>query len=262
MRIATVLKAVSIFWRASVQAELEYRVNFIMSALTASLGLLGGIFGVSLFYQRDQAFSGWTFDEALIVLGVFTLLTGFSAALLVPNLSKIVDHVESGTLDFILLKPIDSQLHVSVRAFSLWGIPDVALGVGLIVYGGWSAGITVPRVLLFGGALGCAALLLYGLWFLLASTSIWFIRVYNAAEVLRGLLEAGRFPIAAYPAGVRVFFTFVVPVAFMTTTPASILVGRASFEQVGWALVAALVAFGLSRTVWKVALRSYTSASS
>lgn len=257
-----VLRAVSIFWRASVQAELEYRVNFVLSALTATLGLAGGVFGVSLFYQNENAFAGWTFDEALVVLGVFTLLTGFSAAVLVPNLSKIVDHVEMGTLDFILLKPIDSQLHVSVRAFSIWGVPDIALGIGLIAYGSRNASLSASSVVVFGASLLCAALLLYGLWFLLASTSIWFIRVYNAAEVLRGLLEAGRFPIAAYPAAVRVFFTFAVPVAFMTTTPAALLVGRADASGLLWAACAAAIAFATSRTVWKVALRSYTSASS
>lgn len=257
-----ILRAIAIFWRASIQAELEYRANFVMSALTATLGLAGGIFGVSLFYQNENAFAGWTFDEALVVLGVFTLLTGYSAAVLVPNLSKIVDHVEMGTLDFILLKPIDSQLHVSVRAFSVWGVPDIALGVGLILYGCRNVEVSLGAAAVASIALLCGALLLYGLWFLLASTSIWFIRVYNAAEVLRGLLEAGRFPIAAYPAAVRVFFTFAVPVAFMTTTPAALLVGRAESAQLLWAACAAVIAFVTSRTVWKVALRSYTSASS
>ena len=262
MRLASTLRAIAIFWRASVATELEYRVNFLLSALTAVGGLIGGVFSVSLFYRSEATFGGWSFDHALVVLGVFTLLTGVSSTLLVPNLSKIVDHVETGTLDFILLKPIDSQLHVSLRVFSLWGLPDVVLGAGLIGYGMRTTPLTWSAVLGFASALMCAALLLYGLWFLLASTSIWFVRINNAAEVLRGLLDAGRFPITAYPAQVRMLFTFVVPVAFMTTTPAEILTGQRGVENLRWAAIAAAVAFLVSRWVWRLALRSYTSASS
>ena len=68
--------------------------------------------------------------------------------------------------------------------------------------------------------------MLYSLWFLIATTSIWFVKIYNVTEVLRGLLEAGRFPVWSYPALYRVFFTFVVPVAFLTTVPAEAALGR------------------------------------
>jgi ABC-2 type transport system permease protein len=79
---------------------------------------------------------------------------------------------------------------------------------------------------------------------------------------LRGLLEAGRYPIAAYPAAYRVFFTFIIPVAFLTTVPAQVLLGR---ERGFWLLGAAGLAIALiafSNQFWRFALRFYTSASS
>ena len=80
--------------------------------------------------------------------------------------------------------------------------------------------------------------------------------------VLRGLLEAGRFPMVAYPTAYRFFFTFVVPVAFLTTVPAEAMLGRV---QVGWIVGAAVLALGLllsSHFFWQFALRFYTSTSS
>lgn len=97
---------------------------------------------------------------------------------------------------------------------------------------------------------------------MLGATSIWFVKIYNVTEVLRGLVEAGRFPIVAYPVAYRVFFTFVVPVAFLTTIPAETLLGRAQWP---WLLGSALLAAGLlwgSHLFWRFALRFYTSASS
>jgi ABC-2 type transport system permease protein len=34
-----------------------------------------------------------------VVLGIYTLLDGFTTCLLQPNLSRIVNHVQTGTLD-------------------------------------------------------------------------------------------------------------------------------------------------------------------
>ena len=103
-------------------------------------------------------------------------------------------------------------------------------------------------------------MMLYSLWFLLATTSIWFVKIYNVTEVLRGLLEAGRFPVGAYPALYRVFFTFVVPVAFLTTVPAEAALKRGEVPLLASAL--ALFLFLLSRGFFRFALRGYTSASS
>ena len=37
-------------------------------------------------------------------------------------------------------------------------------------------------------------IILYSLWFLISTTSIWFVRVWNANEVLRSILVTGRYP--------------------------------------------------------------------
>jgi ABC-2 type transport system permease protein len=106
------------------------------------------------------------------------------------------------------------------------------------------------------------ALILYSLWFMLGATSIWFVKIYNVTDVLRGLLEAGRFPMVAYPMAYRFFFTFVVPVAFLTTVPAEVLLGRGESSWLLGAGVLAVVLFFISQAFWQFALRFYTSASS
>ena len=103
---------------------------------------------------------------------------------------------------------------------------------------------------------------LYSLWFILGATSIWFVKIYNVTEVLRGLLEAGRYPMVAYPVAFRFFFTFVVPVAFLTTIPAQVMLGTSEFVSVIGAAILALLLFLVSTWFWRFALRFYTSASS
>ncbi len=255
-------RVLNLFWGAAIAAELEYRINFVIAALTSLASLAGSLFGLFLFYQTNYRFQDWSWEEALVVLGVFTLLQGFSATFLAPNLNQIVRQVQEGTLDFVLLKPISSQFWLSTRTVSPWGTPDLLFGVVLIGYAGHQLGLDATNYLSGVVPVLCGFLSLYSLWFMLGATSIWFVKIYNVTEVLRGLLEAGRFPIAAYPAAYRVFFTFVVPVTFLTTVPAQALLQRGNWLWMVGSLGLAIALLIVSKLFWRFALRFYTSASS
>ncbi|MEB3357507.1 MAG: ABC transporter permease [Synechococcales bacterium] len=255
-------QVLQLFWGTAIAAELEYRLNFVIAAVTSLGGLAGSLFGLFLFYQTDYQFQGWSWHEALIVLGMFTLLQGFAATFLAPNLSSIVRHVQEGTLDFVLLKPISSQFWLSSRTVSPWGVPDLAFGLIIIGYAGANLGLGIQNYATGLFPLLCGFLILYSLWFMLGATSIWFVKIYNVTEVLRGLLEAGRYPIVAYPAIYRVFFTFVVPVAFLTTIPAQALLNQTEASWILGTMGLAIALLYLSNQFWRFALRFYTSASS
>ena len=256
------LQVLGLFWSTSIAAELEYRLNFLIAAISSLANLVGSLFGLFLFYRTGYNFGGWNWSEAAIVLGLFTLLQGFSATFLIPNLNRIVQQVEQGTLDFVLLKPISSQFWLSSRTISPWGLPDLFFGSVIIIYHGTQLNLDISNYLISILPIIFGTIILYSIWFMLGSTSIWFVKIYNVTEVLRGLLEAGRYPMVAYPAVYRFFFTFIIPVAFLTTIPAETLLGR---SQIIWIFGAGILAIGLllfSSFFWRFALRFYTSASS
>jgi len=256
------INGLKLSWSAAIASELEYRVNFLIATLSSVGNLAGSLFGLFLFYGNNYTFPGWSWESAMIVLGIFTLLQGFSATFLAPNLNRIVRHVQEGTLDFVLLKPIRSQFWLSIHTLSPWGLPDILFGCVMIGYAGTKLNLGMGDYILSAVPLFFGLVILYSLWFMLGACSIWFVKIYNATEVLRGLLEAGRYPMAAYPSAFRFFFTFIVPVAFLTTVPAEAMLGN---SQLGWVLGAAVLALGLfavSTWFWRFALRFYTSASS
>ena len=265
------LQTLRLFWSTALAAEMEYRSNFILACITSAGHLVGSAFAIWVLYRKGILLGGWTFDQALLVLGFFVFLEGVANTVLRYNLSRIVEHVREGTLDFVLLKPIDSQFWLSTRNCSPWGIPNLALGIGVLVYAGTNLGFG-PREYLMGAIpLGLGIVMLYSLWFMLGAMSIWFVKVHNITHVLYQLLEAGRFPVAAYPATYQFAFTFVIPVAFLTTMPAAAMIGDTGLapwfggRPVLLGVVTLAMAAGLllaSRLWWRFALRFYTSASS
>ena len=263
-QILKLYRIVITFWSSSISAEIEYRFNVFIEIFSVLGNLLGSLFTLSLFYGPDTNLGGWDFYSSIVVLGIYTLLDGFTTTFLQPNLSRIVRHVQNGTLDFILLKPINAQIWLSLRILSPWGFPSIFTGFVLIIIGLYYSKVVFTYKLLFLSSimLTSSLIILYSLWFLIATTSIWFVRVWNANEVLRSTLVAGRYPIASYPNSIRKVFTFIVPIAFLTTIPAETMLNSVSTKWIVFSVLVSLICFYLTMVFWKFALRSYTSASS
>ncbi len=267
LRINIILKYLRIlfqFWSTSLSIELEYKLNLFVEILSTIGNLAGSLFVLSMFYTADNTLGGWPWHSSLIILGFYTLIESFTISFLQPNLSRIVKQVQNGTLDFVLLKPVNSQLWLSFRTFSPYGLPSLIVGIILIYIGLVKGNYYVNELSLIISFVMfiCGLIILYSLWFLIASTSIWFVKIWNANEVLRSVLISGRYPISAYPLALRPILTFLLPVAFLTTVPAQALLGIAPFSLMMVGVTIAIVFFVFSINFWKYALKFYTSASS
>ena len=250
------LRTLRVFWSTALASQLDYQLNAVLELLATAANLAGSVFILSLFFGPAaggaRSLGGWSWQEALVVQGFYTLLDGVASTWLRPNLGAIVTHVREGTLDFVLLKPIDSQFWLSLRTLSPAGLSEIGFGIGLVAWATSQAGVTpgpgavaLALLLLLAGVL-----ILYALWFLLATTSIWFVKTWNATEVLRAALTAGRFPLSAYPPALRLVFTVVLPVAFLTTVPAEAILGRVTLPWIGLALAVAATGLCLCRAFW------------
>ncbi len=252
------------FWGTALAGQLEYQANAGIDLLAMAASLGGSMLLLQLFYRQGLGLGGWSWPAAQVVLGAYTVLDGITSTVLRPNLSRIVQHVQEGTLDFVLLKPIDSQFWLSLRTFSPSGLPEIGLGLALMGWGALQERGALAAVDLLAAALLLlsSTLILYALWFVVAASAIWFVKTWNATEVLRTALSAGRYPISAYPPVLRLLFTAVLPVAFLTTVPAEALLGRLLAPWALASLAVAAMALAISRAFWRFALRFYTSASS
>src|SRR5262245_13905431 len=115
MKLRRYLRLIGVFTRASISAQLEYRANFLVSLVGALLSSGGALFGLLILAGDGQPIGGWSYREASVVVGLFTIVDGFIGVLLRPNLNKIAEAIRLGTMDFTLLKPIDAQFLVSTR---------------------------------------------------------------------------------------------------------------------------------------------------
>jgi ABC-2 type transport system permease protein len=258
------LRLLGIQLRASTAVALQYRVEFLGQGLLAVLWTFWAVVPLLVLFGHRAAVAGWGFDEALVVMGWFTLMKGVLEGAVNPSLASVVEHVRKGTLDFVLLKPADAQFLVSTAKFEPWRVVDV-LG-GLVLFGvAFHRMGRVPapgHVLAALVLLACAALTLYSLWILVVSAAFFVVKVDNLSFLFSSIFDAARWPVTVFRGAWRVLFTFIIPLALMTTYPALALLGRLNLGAVALACGLAAAFAWAARQVWLRSIGHYTSASS
>lgn len=263
-RISRYARIASHLARTSIQAQAQYRVDFVIQILLAFFWVFWNVAPLWLIFEIRPDIAGWHFEEAMLVMSAFLILKAMLEGLITPNLIALVDHVRTGTLDFLLLKPVDAQLVVSVSRILPAKSVDFFCGVGIAV---WSTAQLDPApapVRLLAGALMLlsGALSIYAIWMLLICSAFWFVKIDNLSYLFTSFFDAARWPIAVFRGWVRALLTFVLPIAVMTSYPAMALLGRLDAEPALGAAASTAALLVLSRLAWRFSLTRYSSASS
>jgi len=250
--------------RASLALALQYRLEFLVEGALAILWIAVTLVPVLVVFGTRDAVEGWTFPEMLLVLGWFVALKGVLEGAVSPSLTAVIEHVRKGTLDFVLLKPADAQLLVSVAKLEPWRIVDL-VGAGLIfayAFGRLGRAPTAGEVLAAGAMLLGALLVLYSIAILVVSIAFFAVRVDNLLYLFQSVFDVARWPSTIFRGFLAVLFTYVLPLALMTTYPALALLGRLRVGTALGALAGTIAFAAFARAVWSVSIRKYTSASS
>lgn len=256
------LRLIAIQVRAAALLAMQYRLDFLIDGVLGIAWIAIPVVPLLVLFRDRTGVAGWTWSEALVVVGFFTALKGMIALFMQPSLLQVVEHVRKGTLDFVLLKPASALLMVSTSRMDFSALADVVAGLGLACWGAWRGGaepglggVLAMLVLL---ALGCTVL--WALHVIAVSMAFHFVKIDNLTHLIMSTFDAARWPSSVYRGAFGIAFTFVFPLALMTTWPALALLGRATpwYLATGAALAAAFVL--IAQLTWRHSLRRYTSA--
>ncbi len=250
--------------RLSMLLAMQYRWEFMLDGGLSVFWTAVALVPLYLVFQERPSIAGWHYGEALVVVGWFTLLDGVLKGAINPSLTTVIEHIRQGTLDFVLLKPADSQFLVSTARFMPWRALSL-ISSGLVFGYAFHEIGRAPSALAVLVALVmmvCGVLVLYSLWILVISVAFRAVRVDNLRYLFESVFDAARWPASVFKGALSFLFTFVIPLALMTTYPAEALLGRIEVERVVGAICGSLVFAAIARTVWQRSIRGYTSASS
>jgi ABC-2 type transport system permease protein len=251
------------YLRVGIQNEMQYRANFLVQLGQSLISLATGLIGLWLVFSQTNELNGWTEPELLVVMGIFVLMGGVINAIIQPNMTRLLEEIQLGTLDYALTKPADAQGLISVREFRLWSLTDVVVGILVLSYGVWhyQGYVGTIQSLEFMLSLLMGSILIYCFWLIITTTAFWFVRIDEIVNLFQGIYAAGRWPVSIYPRWLQVGLTFIVPVAFAVTIPAEALTSRLT-PLILLGTAALTIFFSVvARLFWRLGLRNYSGAS-
>ena len=262
MRCMRYLRLLGTQLRASLLLGMQYRADFVLDGFVEIFWMVTALIPLLVVFRIRSTVAGWSLGEALMVTGWFTFLAGVLEGAINPSLVSVVDHIRKGTLDFVLIKPAAAQFLVSTARFQPWRGVNVVTSVAVFAWGfrllgRWPSASAVALSLVMMVA---AVTVLYSMWILTVSAAFYVVRIDNLTHLFSAIFDAGRWPASVFRGTVRVVFTFVVPLALMTTYPAQALLGTLPARTLAGALAGAVAAFAGARLVWNASIAKYTSA--
>lgn len=250
---------------AKLIADLGFRMNFVAGIVGSVCFVLLYIITIVILMPKIS-FLNWTIKEMWVLLGTFIVFCYSVFYLFWKGMMDLVEGIRTGSLDFYLLKPIDSQFYISFCEGG--GIHNLMLMIFGFLFTCWavfSLGLspTVFQWLMWIITVFIAIMDFYSVLFLLGMLNFHFGYLGEAVFQIFDLQGISRYPMEAFsklPIGVAIL---AIPFSALTTVPTKILINmQISWIEIGiYIFVSIVFIFGV-RLMWFKELDRYSSASS
>jgi len=265
------------FARNSLIRDMTFRANFIIEFLSSLSWVFMNLGFYILIFRYTPSLgvgTGWGKYEFFAFTGTGLMINSLAAMLFMTNADNFGNFVRQGNLDFLLLKPIDTQFIVSLQRIEWSSSGNFLVGLLLLLYSLRQmnyvpSAITTALYIVY---IICGLLILYSLMFMMASTSVWLGRNETLFDFWFYIVNFARYPMEIYEGRFgrpfRWFFTFIIPVLVAVNVPARFIARplkpqtAQDWALAGFTIVATVAMLVLCRLVFLAALRSYRSASS
>ncbi len=250
--------------RNCLARELEFRSNFLFSAVSTAVWAVLSIVLAGLVFTNVREIRGWDMDRMFILTGSFLIVESLMSTLFQRNMQKLSELVNKGELDFVLTRPISSQFLVSIRYLDFGDLPTAVVGLVYVGLGVQRLGLQPGPVemALYALLLLCALASFYALWFMTVTLVLYTGRIENISAIMDPVLRLGRMPTDVFHGVTRPLLVYVIPIAAISTLPSQALLGILDPAVAPYQVVLALVLLWASHRFWHFSLRRYTSASS
>lgn len=229
-----------LFWKFRELAGmhlLEYRADFWFWTGISVMWTVFNYFFFGLILHVSGGIGSWSQWEVYLFLSVFTIIDSFTWSVMYVNMWHYTNSVFTGKLSHLLLKPVDLQFLLMTQKNSYNNVPRFLLGVVGIVYSlkQLNLSLNLGDILLASLALFGGMMIIYNLWFMMATVSFWVERLNNINDIVPGFRRIWQFPQEAYLHAGPVVSGLLVPITIVTTIPSEVLLGRAHISS--WVLL-------------------------
>ncbi len=254
-------------WRRVIKGGLSrsylYKTDILVRIIRTVIVIAIQIFLLNTLFGTNEVYVGWTKNEAYLIIGIWNILNYLGWSIFATNLLYLESKVIEGKFDYVLLKPLSSSWYTSFSDFFVTNFVTALSGLVLVAYyiiTEWG------RITLLNFTFGIlstlvALLVWYAIYLFFASFTISNPR-NGFLSISKELLGLTKYPIDVFGENLKFIFYTIIPLAFLTTVPANIIIGRGDYRLILFALLIGILLIILSNKLWNHNVKKYSSASS
>lgn len=249
--------------RLNLNSLFAYRANFINSVAANSSWAIFVIVMMLLLTSKASNIFGWTRYELLLMAGVYNIVFSIFYFFFTRNFGEFSNNIHFGRLDALLTKPIDIQFLMTCMHVSYTHGIRFVLGTGFVIFilQRMQVAITPLTISLFVIFLALSVIILYSLWLMVLTLTVWFTKLSNLVDLLYESHNVSRYPQEIYKGASIYAFYALFPLTLVVVIPVKALLQKMLLGDILWPIIVAGLMFFIARKFFLFALRSYTSAS-
>lgn len=243
--------------RVDVASVAAYRANFLLGIIISLISNVLYPLVTLLIYRTGATYNGWGMYEVFLIQSIFTLSNGISGMFFSGILWRTMDNVQSGTLEVVLIKPVNCMGFLLASSFNIGNIGVILGGViifviSIINIGGITFVMCIQSLLFF--IMGI--LIMFGFQIIMAATSFKWVANSRIPELYGSIMDFGRYPLTIFNRIIVGITSFIVPVAMIGYFPASALLGRTEWWMYV-AIIPCVLFAGLGVIIYQYNVRLY-----
>jgi ABC-2 type transport system permease protein len=220
------------------------------------------------FYQilflHAPALGGWNENQAMVFVSGYLIVDAICMTLFANNLWIMPTLINRGDLDYYLIRPVSGLFFISLREITTSSFVNLVCAVGIFV---WAlARLDQPysflQVVVFLFLLGCGALIFFCLNGIANLLVFWTHAPSGFGELVWSLNKFAERPDRIFRGVTRIVLLVALPFSVLCSYPARILIEGIDLKIVAHVLGVLVLFLGLYVGVWRLGLRTYSSASS
>ena len=243
---------------------LEYKFDFISGGTFELVWLFMYIIFIDTIFIHTNTINGWDKYQMLMLTFQGGLTDSVFTFAIVPGLKRLPEMINTGTLDFILLKPLNQRFTISFNEFDIPQIKNIIINITGLTYCFIKLNIrmTPLKLLLYILLSLNGFFLIYSIMFILMSLAFWFMRMDIVMGIGSELITIGNKPMQIYPKVIQKILTFVIPLFVCFNFPVLFIVKQLSVRAIFYAFILNVLFLLLSNFIFKKGVKRYVGSGS
>jgi len=252
------------FFANNLTRDMEYKANLIGGIAVDVIFYSVQYFFFSIIYSYVDTLGSFTREDVMVFLIITFISDSFYMFIFAGNIFPLNRLVVQGDLDFVLLKPINSQFLVSFRYVRSHAIFSIIILLLMLVRQTHmhSLEIGIMNYVFFFISFLCGLVIWYALDFLISCLTFWFRNFSVGGWLSHEILKFSSRPDSIYTGFTRKLLFSLIPMALVSSVPTRILLYGLDIKLLMYQIIISLGFVVATFWIWKRGLLRYESASS